>query len=103
MTGRRSRPKQVKFWTNEEELMELKERVYKSKLTQNEYLLRCSLNKNIIVIDGLKELLIELSNTGNVLNEIKEKNIVDNEEFIEIKSKLFSVWDKIEEALDYNN
>ena len=103
MTGRRTRPKQVKFWINEEELRDLKERVYESKLTQNEYLLRSSLNKNIIVIDGLKELLIELSNTGNVLNEIKEKNIIDNEEFIEIKSKLFSVWDKIEEALNYNN
>ena len=103
MTGRRSRPKQVKFWINEEELRDLKERVYESKLTQNEYLLRSSLNKNIIVIDGLKELLIELSNTGNVLNEIKEKNIIDSEEFIEIKSKLFSVWDKIEEALNYNN
>ena len=103
MTGRRTRPKQVKFWINEEELRDLKERVYESKLTQNEYLLRSSLNKNIIVIDGLKELLIELSNTGNVLNEIKEKNIVDNEEFIEIKSKLFSVWDKIEETLNYNN
>ena len=103
MTGRRTRPKQVKFWINEEELRDLKERVYESKLTQNEYLLRSSLNKNIIVIDGLKELLIELSNTGNVLNEIKEKNIIDNEEFIEIKSKLFSVWDKIEETLNYNN
>ena len=103
MTGRRTRPKQVKFWANEEELRDLKEKVYESNLTQNEYLLRSSLNKNIIVIDGLKEILIELSNTGNALNKIKEKEIIDSEEFIEMKSKLISVWNKIENVLDYNN
>lgn len=103
MTGRRTRPKQIKFWANEEELRDLKEKVYESQLTQNEYLLRSSLNKNIIVIDGLKEILIELSKTGNVLNEIKEKEIIDSEDFLEMKDKLLSVWNRIETTLDYEN
>ncbi|MDU7005642.1 plasmid mobilization protein [Clostridium sp.] len=41
--------------------------IKKSKLKQQEYLIKSALNKKIIVIDGLKEILLELSREGNNL------------------------------------
>ena len=70
MSTSRSRSKQVKFWASEKELEQIKKKVKKSKLTQSEYLLRSALDKNILVVDGLKEILIELSREGNNLNQI---------------------------------
>jgi len=66
----RTKDKQVKFWVDEKELEQIKKKVKKSKLNQSDYLLRSALDKNIIVVDGLKEILIELSREGNNLNQI---------------------------------
>lgn len=66
----RSRPKQIVIRASEEELTRIKARVKKSKLNQNEYLLKCCLDKDIYVVDGLHELTIELKRIGNNLNQL---------------------------------
>ena len=103
----RARPKQVKFWASEKELEQIKKKVKKSKLTQPEYLLRSALDKNILVVDGLKEILLELSREGNNLNQIA-KALNQNEEFkadqfLETKEKLMELWSLIEKILKEGN
>lgn len=103
MTSSRARPKQVKFWSNEKELEQIKKNVAKSKLTQSEYLLKSALDKKIIVIDGLKEILIELSREGNNLNQISRSlnqgEQFNQEQFTETKEKLMELWSLIENIL----
>lgn len=99
MSGKRTRPKQVKFWTTEDEFLALKEKVYESKLTQNEYLIRCALEKNIIVVEGLKDVLLELSKQGNMLNELIKNENIDKKDFNELKEKLSDVWGQIQDTL----
>lgn len=104
MTVNRTRQKQIKFYVSEKEYDQLKIKVEKSRLTQSEYLIKSALNKRIIIIDGLKEILLELSKEGNNLNEIAQNfNIEDRDgvkELKEMKEKLMSIWDKIEKTLN---
>ncbi|WP_415331545.1 plasmid mobilization protein [Clostridium perfringens] len=73
MNENRKREKQIKFYVNEKEYDQIKKKVKKSKLKQQEYLIKSALNKKIILIDGLKEILLELSREGNNLNQIAKK------------------------------
>lgn len=66
----RTRPKQIVIRANEKEFDRIKKKVEKSKLTQNEYLLKAILDKDIVVIDGLRDLTIELKRIGNNLNQL---------------------------------
>ena len=52
MNENRKREKQIKFYVNEKEYDQIKKKVKKSKLKQQEYLIKSALNKKIIVIDG---------------------------------------------------
>ncbi|NOV63577.1 plasmid mobilization protein [Clostridium beijerinckii] len=66
----RTKDKQVKFWANEKELEQIKKKVEQSKLSQQEYLLKCALDKEIIVVEGLQKIFIELKRQGTNLNQI---------------------------------
>lgn len=107
MSGLRTRPKQVKFWVTEEELEEIKDKVNKLGMTQSEYLLRSALDKKIIVIDGIKELVIELIREGNNLNQIakalNQGEEINLDELIETKEKLMDLWSLIEKILKEGN
>ncbi|MGM8224921.1 plasmid mobilization protein, partial (plasmid) [Clostridium perfringens] len=75
-----------------------------SKLKQQEYLIKSALNKKIIVIDGLKEILLELSREGNNLNQIAKKiNEGEQKDIKEMKNKLNNLWDLIEKILKESN
>lgn len=66
----RTKDKQVKFWASEKELQQIKKKVEKSKLSQQEYLLKCALDKEIIVIEDLQKIFVELKRQGTNLNQI---------------------------------
>lgn len=71
----RSRGIQVKFRLSEEEAEQLKSKVEKSGMSQQEYLMKCALNKNVTNTDGIKEVVPEIKRVGNNLNQIaKELN-----------------------------
>jgi len=107
MDTNRARPKQVKFWASEKELDQIKKKAKKSKLTQSEYLLRSALDKKIIVVDGLKDILIELSREGNNLNQItkalNQGDRIEGYKILEAKEKLMDLWDHIEKILKEGN
>ena len=66
----RERENQIKFFVNDKELDQIKKKVKKSKLNQSEYLRKCSLEKEIIVVDDLKSVFLELNRQGNNLNQL---------------------------------
>ena len=104
MNENRKRDKQIKFYVNEKEYEQIKKNVEKSKLKQQEYLIKSALNKKIIVIDGLKEILLELSREGNNLNQIAKKiNEGEQKDIKEMKNKLNNLWDLIEKILKESN
>lgn len=92
----KSRPKQMIFRVNEKEKEQILKKVKRSKLNQNEYLLKCALDKEIYVIDGLHEMTIELKRIGNNLNQItravNEGQANCSEELGEIKKELGETW-----------
>ncbi|HAT4219239.1 plasmid mobilization protein [Clostridium perfringens] len=104
MSENRKRDKQIKFYVNEKEYEQIKKKVEKSKLKQQEYLIKSALNKKIIVVDGLKEILLELSREGNNLNQIAKKiNEGEQKDIKEMKNKLNDLWDLIEKILKESN
>ncbi|EJO5349542.1 MobC family plasmid mobilization relaxosome protein [Clostridium botulinum] len=92
----RSRPKQIVIRVSENELKKIKNKVSKSKLTQNEYLIRAALDKKILVVDGLKDLNIELKRIGNNLNQltklVHEGKADCSKELLEINKEMKDVW-----------
>lgn len=92
----RTRPKQIVIRASEDEFEKIKKKVSKSKLNQNEYLLKCCLNKKVNVVEGLKEMTLELKKIGNKLNEVKnetQNGKCDNsKELEEINKEMKEAW-----------
>lgn len=53
----KTRPKQLSFRVSEEEYQQLQEKISESGKNQQEYILSCVLEKQIVNTDGIKELL----------------------------------------------
>jgi uncharacterized protein (DUF1778 family) len=100
---KRTRNKQIILRATEKEYQLIQKKVEKSKLKQNDFLLKSALQKDIIVIEGLKELLLELIREGKNLNQIaKALNQNENSnlnEITELKEKLIDLWGTAEEIL----
>ena len=99
----RERDKQLNIRLNEEEVKVMQKNIKKSKLSQSEYIRKSILQKNIIVIDEIKELMVELKRVGNNLNQITRMmnsgEIKDSKELKEVKNNLENIWNKVIEAL----
>lgn len=95
----RSRPKQIVIRASAPELERIQRKVSESKLTQNEYLLRAALDKEITVMDGIRELTIEIKRIGNNLNqltrEVHEGRANCAIPLLEIKKELGEVWQSL--------
>ena len=100
---KRTRNKQIILRSTEKEYELIQKKVEKSKLKQNDFLLKSALQKDIIVIEGLQELLLELIREGKNLNQIaKALNQNENSnlnEITELKEKLIDLWTAAEEIL----
>jgi len=66
----RKRNIQVKFFVDEKELETIEKKIEKSKLSKSDYLRKCSLEKEILVIEEFKEFFIELKKQGTNINQI---------------------------------
>jgi hypothetical protein len=94
---KRTRNKQIILRSTEKEYELIQKKVEKSKLKQNDFLLKSALQKDIIVIYGLKELLLELIREGKNLNQISKA--LKQNEITELKEKLIDLWAAAEEIL----
>ena len=100
----RKRKEPVTFWLSEYELSLLKNKISKTSLTRSDYLRKCSLDKNITVVPGIRDLVIEIKRIGNNLNQLTRSVnsgtlTVLGDDFKVIKEDLKAVWDRLAAAL----
>ena len=103
---KRLKTKNYAFRVSEKDLEMIKQRAHKAKLTVTDYITKCSLNKNIIVVEGLPEVVTELKRIGNNLNQLtrlanmKELSVVD---LTETEDKLNEIYFVLTEILKEAN
>lgn len=68
----RKRNNQIIIRLSDEEYQKYMEQVKRSNLTQNDFFVKCITKKKIIVVDGLKETLVELKRIGVNINQISK-------------------------------
>ena len=100
MARKRNYP--VTVWLDEKELILLKDKVSKTPYLRSDYIRKCSLDKNITVIPGIRDLIIEFKRIGSNLDKISK--LMDNdgstqiilpEDLKSIKEDLKITWAKL--------
>lgn len=95
-TSNRKRQKQIVIRATDKEFEQIKAKVKKSKLTQNKYLLQSALDKEIKVVEGIKDLVIETKRIGVNLNQLtklaNQGKVNCSDELSEINEELVEVW-----------
>ena len=92
----KTRPKQLSFRVSEEEYRQLQEKISESGKNQQEYILSCVLEKQIVNTDGIKELLPELKRIGNNLNQIAKK--LNENGYVDYKQELPNTMKEVREV-----
>lgn len=69
----KKRPKQITFRTSQEEYEIIQKKIKKSGLKQQDFLLNMAMEKEIVFVEGLTELLTEVKRQGNNLNQLTRK------------------------------
>lgn len=96
----------IGFKVTEQENNLIQQKAAKSKTSVSAYVRSCALNKSIIVIDGLRELLPELNRIGNNLNQltvIMRQNGNYNQNFNDLKQEYTNFFEKAKEVLEHGN
>ena len=91
--------KRLNCRVSEDEYKRFEKKVEKSKLTKSEFMRKAILEKEIIVIDDIKELVLEMKAIGINLNQLTRKvnsgEIENIKELQEIKIELDYVWREV--------
>lgn len=97
----RTRKNQVKVYLDDKEKAKLEKLITRSKLTKSEYIRKSILEKEIIVVDDIKELVKQLKAVGNNLNQLTKIANTERQfqELEPIKSDLNQVWKEVINAL----
>ena len=83
------------FRVNEKEYNKIKSKIEKSELNTSEYLLKTAMNKEIIVIDGLEEIIMQLRKIGNNINQLTKlcnQGRITNINLEDVKKEMKSIW-----------
>lgn len=101
--SKRKRQKQIVIRATEKEFQQIKNKVKKSKLTQNKYLLKSALDKEINVVEGIKDLVIETKRVGINLNQLtklaNQGKVNCSSELQEINKELIEVWQLLRQLI----
>ena len=83
------------FRVNEKEYNKIKSKIEKSKLNTSEYLLRTAMNKDIVDVDGLEEIIMQLGKIGNNINQLTKlcnQVRITNINLENVKKEMKSIW-----------
>jgi hypothetical protein len=92
------------IWLTQEELESLKTKISDTNLNQSAYIRKCILEKNITIIPGIRDFMIELKRIGNNLNQItrlaNEGSLtIIGDNIKDINEDLKKVWESLAKAL----
>jgi len=98
MARKRNYP--VTVWLDEKELVLLKDKVSKTYFYRSDYIRKCSLGKNITVVPGIRDLIIEFKRIGSNLDQLTRSVnhgtlTVLGDNLKDIKEDLRTVWGKL--------
>ena len=85
---------------NENEKKKLIEKSKIAKLSLSKYLIKQGLDKDIVMIDGLNEVVSELRRIGNNINQLTylvNSGRIYTVDFSEVKQEIGKVWNVISE------
>ena len=103
----KSRPKQMSFRLSEEEYRQLKERISKSGLSSQEYLLRAVMKSTQTIqsnselkemLPELKKVSTELSRQGNNLNQIA--TVLNKRGYVDYRNTLTQTLEEVRHATE---
>ena len=92
---KQNKNKHFNFRVNEKEYNKIKSKIEKSELNTSEYLLKTAMNKEIIVIDGLEEIIMQLRKIGNNINHLTKlcnQGRITNINLEDVKKEMKSIW-----------
>lgn len=89
----KSRPKQLSFRVSEEEYKQLQKKIAESGKNQQEYILSCVLQKEIVNTDGIREIVPEMKRQGANLNQLVKK--LNERGYIDYKKELPSTLEEV--------
>ncbi len=92
---KQNKNKHFNFRVNEKEYNKIKSKIEKSNLNTSEYLLRTAMKKEIIVIDGLEEIIMQLRKIGNNINQLTKlcnQGRITNINLEDLKKEMKSIW-----------
>ena len=98
MARKRNYP--VTVWLDEKELVLLKDKVSKTYFCRSDYIRKCSLGKNITVVPGIRDLIIEFKRIGSNLDKITrsvdcDASAILGDNLKDIKEDLKTAWGKL--------
>jgi len=98
MARKRNYP--VTVWLDEKELVLLKDKISKTYFCCSEYVRKCSLGKNITVVPGIRDLIIEIkrleNNLGQITRSVNSGTLtVLGDDLKDIKEDLKTLWAKL--------
>lgn len=100
----RKRKYSINLWFSEKEFIELRDNISKTYLSRSDYIRKCALGKDITVIPGIRDLMVDLREISNYLGELTHKVNSGDLTFLgdnlkEIKEDLRDVWAKLSKVL----
>ena len=87
---------------SEKEKKKLIEKSEVAKLSLSEYLVKQGLDKDIVIVDGINEVVTELRRIGNNINQLTylaNSGRIYTVDLSEVKQKVENVWRKINNIL----
>lgn len=100
--------KNYAFRVSEKDLDTIKKKSKQAKMTVTDYITQSALGKEIIIIDGLRQIVTELKRIGNNLNQLtmlSHQGLVNTVKLDETEETLTAIYWKINEltkAVDSN-
>lgn len=99
----RARNKIINFRVSEEELKKIKTKIEKSKLKKEEYLRKCALEKEIIIVENIRDLTLEMKKIGNNINQVTKAihsgDVSDAVEFRKIEKQYNQLFEELLKVL----
>ncbi len=92
--------KNYAFRVSEKDLDTIKNKAKKAKMTVTEYITQSALGKEIIIIDGLTEIVSQLKKIGNNLNQLtmlSHQGVINTVNLNETEECLTAIYWKINE------
>lgn len=90
-----NKTKRVNFRITENELEKIKKKAKKSNMNLTKYLTTCALDKEIIIVENLKDFQAQLRKIGNNLNQLTRlcnEGIITCLELENVKKQVNDIW-----------